>query len=275
MGEMAPSALLGKRMLITRSALQSEALANALTERGAVPIMRPLIAFSDPEDFAPLDSAISRLEQFDWLIFTSGEAVRAVVRRCSKQGQSLAKQWSHLRVAAVGPVTAEQVKKSGLQVDYVAQTHSGISLANELGERLREKRVLLPRSDRANPDLPAALRRHRAEVTEVTAYRTLRPTEIEQEQLTEFVNGNADAILFFSPSAVLHFAEAFGGERLSAIENKLAIAAVGPVTANALRDAGVRRIVSAGDTTAAAVVEALEEHFAATVKQAQAGAKRA
>src|SRR6266849_5812025 len=121
---MAPSALLGKRMLITRSALQSEALANALTERGAVPIMRPLIAFSDPEDFAPLDSAISRLEQFDWLIFTSGEAVRAVVRRCSKQGQSLAKQWSHLRVAAVGPVTAEQVKKSGLQVDYVAQTHS-------------------------------------------------------------------------------------------------------------------------------------------------------
>lgn len=274
MAKLAPSSLTGKRVVITRSALQCEALATVLLERDATPIWRPLIAFSDPEDFGPLDTAISQLEQFDWLIFTSAEAVRAVARRCSKLGQSLAQPWGHLRVAAVGPVTAEAIQKTGLQVEYVAKTHSGVALANELGERVPGRKVLLPRSDRANPDFPAALRYHGADVREVIAYRTLRPAKIEREELTEFENGKADAILFFSPSAVVHFTEAFGRERLSAIENKMAITAVGPVTAGALRQAGVERVVMARDTTAAAVVEALEEYFAGAAKAAPAGVKR-
>ena len=97
----------------------------------------------------------------------------------------------------------------------------------------------------------------------------------EQRNLGQIAEGAADAVLFFSPSAVQHFAELFGGEQLRALQDKLAIAAVGPVTAKALRKAGVGCTVVAGDTTAAAVVEALEEHFAGTVKQAPAGAKRA
>jgi uroporphyrinogen-III synthase len=118
------------------------------------------------------------------------------------------------------------------------------------------------------------LRRHGAEVTEVIAYRTLRPTPVEERNLRQIADGTADAVLFFSPSAVHHFAELSGGEQLRALQDKLAITAVGPVTANALREAGVQRIVLAGDTTGAAVVEALENHFASTVKQAQAGVKR-
>src|SRR6266478_3653893 len=270
---MAPSALLGKRVVITRPALQSEALVNSLKERGAIPIVRPLITFCDPEDYSPMDIAISGLEQFDWLIFTSGEAVRAVARRCSKLGQSFTEISSDLSVAAVGPVTADEIRKIGLNVDYVAQTRSGIGLANELGERLREKKVLLPRSDRANPDLPVALKHHGAEVKEVIAYRTVRPKETELKELTEFVNGKADAILFFSPSSVLHFTEAFSSKLLSAAEDRLAIMAVGPVTANALRGAGVSRAVVAADTTAVAVIEALEKHFAGAAKQEKAGAK--
>jgi uroporphyrinogen-III synthase len=122
--------------------------------------------------------------------------------------------------------------------------------------------------------LPLALRRHGAEVTEVIAYRTLRPTPVEERSLRQIADGTADAVLFFSPSAVQHFSELSGGEQLRALQDKLAITAVGPVTANALREAGVQRIVLAGDTTGAAVVEALENHFASTVKQAQAGVKR-
>jgi uroporphyrinogen-III synthase len=118
------------------------------------------------------------------------------------------------------------------------------------------------------------LKRHGAQVTEVIAYRTLRPTAVDESNLRQMAEGAADAILFFSPSAVQHFAELFGSEQLCALQDKLAITAVGPVTANALREAGVGRAVLAGDTTAAAVVEALEEHFARSVKQAPAGAKR-
>ncbi len=235
----------------------------------------PLVAFADPEDFAPLDKAIAEIQQFDWIILTSAQAVRAVVKRSGYLKRSLIYPGSKLRSASVGPVTAEAARQAGLAVEYVAETHSGAALAEELKNQLRGAKVFLPRSDRANPDLPRALKRHGAQITEVIAYRTLRPTDAEQRNLGQIAQGTADAVLFFSPSAVQHFAELFGGEQLCALQGKLAITAVGPVTANALREAGVGRIVVAGDTTAAAVVEALEQHFAGTVKQAPAGAKRA
>jgi uroporphyrinogen-III synthase len=266
--------LAGKRIVVTRSAAQSEALARDLTARGAIAVVLPLVSFADPEDFAPLDAAIAGIRQFDWMILTSAQAVRAVVKRAEDVKHSLIRSESKLRIAAVGPVTAEAARQAGLPVEYVAETHTGAALAEELGNRLQGAKVFLPRSDRANPDLPLALGRHGAQVTEVIAYRTLRPTDVDQKNLRRIAEGAADAVLFFSPSAVQYFAELFGGEQLRALQDKLAITAIGNVTANALREAGVRRIVLAADTTAAAVVEALEEHFAGTVKQAQAGAKR-
>ncbi|HEX9456061.1 MAG TPA: uroporphyrinogen-III synthase, partial [Candidatus Acidoferrum sp.] len=169
---------------------------------------------------------------------------------------------------------AEAARQARLRVDYVAETHTGAALAEELGNRLQGAKVFLPRSDRANQGLPPALKRHGARVTEVIAYRTLRPTDVDQRNLGRISEVAADAVLFFSPSAVQHFAELFGGQQLRALQDKLAVMAVGPVTANALRGAGVRRIVLAKETTAGSVVEALEEYFAGTVKQAQAGAKR-
>ncbi len=274
MAEAAPRALAGKRIVITRSAVQSEALARELSARGAIPVVLPLVTFADPEDFAPLDAAIAEIERFDWIIFTSAQAVRAVAKRSQELKRSLIHSGSKLRIASVGPVTAEAARRAGLPVEYVAETHTGASLAEELGSRLQGAQVLLPRSDRANSELPPALKRHGAQVTEVIAYRTLRPTDVDQRNLKHISAGAADAVLFFSPSAVQHFAELFGSEQLRALQDKLAITAVGPVTANALREAGVERTVLAADTTAAAVVEALEEHFAGSVKRAPAGAKR-
>ncbi len=273
MAEAAPNALAGKRIVITRSAAQSEALARELSARGAIPMVLPLVSFADPEDFAPLDAAIAEIQRFDWIIFTSAQAVRAVVKRTEELKRSLIHSGSKLRIASVGPVSAEAARQAGLPVEYVAETHTGAALAEVLGSRLQGAQVLLPRSDRANPDLPPALKLHGAQVTEVIAYRTLRPTDVDQRNLKQIAEGAADAVLFFSPSAVQHFAELFGSEQLCALQDKLAITAVGPVTANALREAGVGRSVVAGNTTAAAVVEALEEHFAGTVKQAPAGAK--
>ena len=275
MAEASPSALDGRRIVITRSAAQSEMLAKELSARGAIPVVLPLVSFADPQDFAPLDRAIAEIQQFDWIILTSAQAVRAVVKRGEQLERSLMRSGSKLRIASVGPVTAEAARQAGLPVEYVAETHTGAALAEELGDRLQGAKVFLPRSDRANPDLPAALKRRGAQVTEVIAYRTLKPTDVDQRNLRQMAEGAADAVLFFSPSAVQHFAELFGGEQLRALQDKLAITAVGPVTANVLRQAGVGRTVLAGDTTAAAVVNALEKHFASTVKRAPAGTKRA
>jgi len=268
------NALAGKQIIITRAAAQSEALARELSARGAIPVVLPLVSFADPEDFAPLDAAIMGIQRFDWLILTSAQAVRSLVKRSEEMKRDLIPPGSRLRIGCVGPVSADAARKAGLPVEYVAETHTGAGLAKELGDRLRGAKVFLPRSDRANPDLPVALKNCGAQVREVIAYRTLKPAAFDETNLRTIAERAADAMLFFSPSAVQHFVDLVGVEQLHALQDKLAIVAVGPVTGKALREAGVRRIVVAGDTTAIAVLGALEEHFVDTVKQPQAGARK-
>jgi uroporphyrinogen-III synthase len=271
--EAAASPLAGKRVVITRAASQSSELFAQLTKRGAIPVLLPLVSFAAPEDYAPLDAALLEWERFDWVLFTSANAVHAVVARSNTLSRNLNQSGKRPHVAVVGPATREEAKKGGFSVDYVARTHLGVALAEELGECLRAQHVFLPRSDRANPDLPTELRRLGANVTEVVAYRTLLPTDVDRERVAKIAQGDADAVLFFSPTAVHNFTELAGREQLGVLQKRLAIVAIGPVTASALRESGVQRIVMAADTTAAAVVDALEEHFTGTTKHSAAGAK--
>jgi uroporphyrinogen III methyltransferase/synthase len=265
------SALRGKRVVITRAARQSVELVEKLGKLGATPILLPLVAFSAPEDYGPLDAALDRLEQFDWIIFTSENAVRAVVKRAGVRGNLRNVAGRRSRAAAVGPTTATAAERAGFFVDYQALSHSGVALANELGEKLRGQTIFLPRSDRANPDLPQLLRNYGAEVTEVIAYRTVTPVNLDEEKIAAVVNAEVEAILFFSPTAVEHFVGIVGKEELRNLQSRLAITAVGPITANALRQAGADILLVAEDTTADAVIVALERHFASTQKASAAG----
>jgi uroporphyrinogen-III synthase len=260
--EASASPLAGKRIVITRAALQSSELFEKLSEAGAIPILLPLVTFAAPENYAPLDSALFQWSRFDWVMFTSAFAVQAVMTRAARQGRRLTKNAPPPHIAVVGPATRGKAEKLGFRVEHTAQTHVGVALAEELRDRLPGKRVLLPRSDRASPDLPSALQKLGAKVTEVIAYRTLRPTDADQEKLARVARGEADAILFFSPSAVHNFVELSGRKQLNILQDRVAMAAIGPVTAGALREVGVRRIVLAQEPSAAAVLQALESRFA-------------
>jgi uroporphyrinogen-III synthase len=261
MAEGPRSPLAGKRIVITRGALQSSELFEKLSDSGAIPILLPLISFAAPEDYAPFDAALLQWARFDWVMFTSAYAVQAVVGRAARLGRKLTN--SELpHIAVVGPATRDKAQNIGFRVEHTAQTHIGTALAQELRDRVAGKRVLLPRSDRANPDLPSALQAFGAQVTEVVAYRTLRPTHADQEKLARVARGEADAILFFSPSAVQNFVELSGRKQLVALQHHVAMTAIGPVTAAALRDAGVQRIVQAREPSAPAVLQALESRFA-------------
>jgi uroporphyrinogen-III synthase len=257
------SALFGHRIVITRAIEQSSDLVTKLERRGAIPISLPLVAFSTPENFVPLDAALRRWQEFDWVLFTSANAVQSVVQRAATLSLGIERPTNRPLVAAVGPATNEAAVKAGLLVTYVAKTHLGLALAEELAQQLRAKSVFLPRSDRANPDLPAALNKLGANVTEVVAYHTLPPTNVDRARVAEVLDENSDAALFFSPSAVNNLADLIGREALAALQNKIAVAAVGPITAAALREHGVTNLVTAADTTADAVIAALENHFAA------------
>jgi uroporphyrinogen-III synthase len=255
------SNLFGHRIVITRAVEQSSDLVTKLERSGAIPISLPLVAFSTPENFAPLDAALHRWQEFDWVLFTSANAVQSIAQRAAATNSGILRPSSRPLIAAVGPATNEAAIKAGWLVTHVATTHLGIALAEELALQLRNKSVFLPRSDRANPDLPAALKKLGANVTEVIAYHTLPPSNIDRARVTEVLDENSDAALFFSPSAVNNLADLIGRESLAALQNKIAIAAVGPVTAAALRDHGVTNLTIAADTTADAVISALENHF--------------
>jgi uroporphyrinogen III methyltransferase/synthase len=268
------SSLAGKRIIITRAARQSVELLDKLRQLGALPSMLPLVSFSAPEDYSPLDAALEQLEQFDWIIFTSENAVRAVVKRASVRGNLRNVAGRRSRAAAVGPTTAVAAERAGFFVDYQAKTHSGAALANELGERVRNQSIFLPRSDRANPDLPGLLRAHGAQVTEVVAYRTVTPVNLDREKIAAIVSGETEALLFFSPTAVENFSGIAGDRTLVDLQQRMAITAVGPITAHALNQAGVHTLVVAEEPTSDAVIAALEKHFAKAAKMSAAGVTR-
>jgi uroporphyrinogen III methyltransferase/synthase len=262
----AASPLVGKRVAITRAIAQSSELFEKLKQRGAIPTSLPLVSFSAPEDYAPLDAALRRWSDFDWVLFTSANAVQSIVARGSAAGISVQPLHDRPRIAAVGPATEDAASAAGFAVAHVAKTHLGCALAEELGPQLRGKKVFLPRSDRANPDLPVALQTLGADATEVVVYRTLPPND--GDRVAKVIGHEADAAVFFSPSAVHNLAELIGKQSLTELQNKITFAAVGPITSAALREYGIHQIVTAADTTAAAVVEALETYFAARTASA-------
>lgn len=260
--------------MVTRAAEQSGPLIRALCEAGAEPVLLPMVNFAPPDDFGPLDEALRYAHGFDWLLLTSQNAVRALQERCGVLDLRLAKSFADAKIAAVGPASAQAAKDAGLEVLYVASKYQGVALANELAEQLLGKRILLPRSDKANPDLVRALMAHGGEVTEVIAYKTVLPSQGEIEKTRAQLKRGADAILFFSPSAVRHFRDVTGEQEFARLAEASAFAAIGPVTEDALREAGVERIIVAHEATLPALISELARYFAATRQSIPAGAKR-
>ncbi len=250
----------GKRVVVTRAVEQARDLMARLENMGAIVLLFPAISFSEPSDTAELDRAIRSLGEFDWILFTSANAVRFFAGRCRKLGVEPS-QGGNCRCAAVGPATAGAVAAEGFSVDHVAQESLGAALARELSASLAGKKILLPRSERARPDLPDALRAAGAEVTEVVAYHTGGVGVIEPGVMRAIREAQVDVISFFSPSAIENMRAELGDEVLSRLGAKAAMAAVGPVTVAALRSAGLPVAIEAPLATAESMAAAIENYF--------------
>jgi len=250
----------GKRVVVTRSLVQARDLMARLENMGATVLLFPAVSFSEPTDTAGLDRAIRSLVEFDWILFTSANAARFFAGRCRKLGVEPSQEGNYL-CAAVGPATASAVAAEGFSVDHVAQEFLGASLAQELSASLEGKKILLPRSERARPDLPDALRAVGAEVTEVVAYHTGGVGVIDPGVMRAIREAQVDVISFFSPSAIENMRADLGEEVLSRLGARAALAAVGPVTAAALRNAGLPVAIEAPFATAESMAAAIANYF--------------
>lgn len=247
----------GKTILITRAASQSGALKAGLESLGARVLECPAIEIVPVDDWAEADRAIHALNAYDWLIFTSTNAVDHFMRRVREHGVLCS-----VPIAAVGHVTASKLQEYGLQASKIPENFRAEGLIETFPQNLAGVRILLPRAEKARELLPEELRKRGATVDVVAVYRTQKASTSLGDLRTLLRTEKIDAAAFLSPSAIRYFTEELAEsseatQRFGAIP----VAAIGPVAREALEDAGLRVAIQPERATAADLVEAIRAYF--------------
>lgn len=243
------------RALITRPRSQADSFAAALTEAGFKPVFFPVIEIRSAEDLTALDRAIAKLDCYDWLVFTSVNAVEVFCSRFpSPFGRGARGEGT--RVAAIGPKTAEALQQRGVTPDFIPEEYIAEAILPGLGD-LRGRWVLLPRAEIARKVLPEAIVRAGGVAHEIAVYHTL-PAQPDLDGLAALKMG-VDWITFTSPSTVHNFCAIVRAHSLDplALPASPKVACIGPITAAAAHEEGLPVDIVAEEYTAKGLVAAL------------------
>jgi uroporphyrinogen III methyltransferase/synthase len=249
--------LFGRRVLVTRTREQASALSRLLAAQGAEAVEVPAIRIERRVDEGALARAVDTLRTsgYGWAIFTSANAVEIFAGHLARAGCD-ARAFGRTRIAAIGPGTAAALARQGLQADLVPREYIAEGLAQALAARpIRGTRVLLPRAEGARETLVEALTQRGAIVDELTLYAATIPEAQDSDGLTRLRAGDIDIVTFASSSAVRNVVAMLGGDvtPLRAVR----LAAIGPITAGALREADLDVHIMPGAHTIEALVDAV------------------
>ncbi|MCP3678509.1 MAG: uroporphyrinogen-III C-methyltransferase [Deltaproteobacteria bacterium] len=253
--------LFGRRIMVTRSREQASGLSSLLAREGAEPYEFPTIATVAPESWRAVDRAIRRLSRYEWAIFTSVNGVKCFFDRLVDVGKDL-RELKGVKIAAIGPATAEAVEALGIPVDITPQEYRAEGLLKGLGwRRIRGKRFLLPRALVARDILPEEIVRLGGKIDVVPVYRTIRPRGKREEARRLLKDGEIDAVTFTSSSTVSNFLAMFKkGEGVALLENTK-VACIGPITADTARQYGVEVDIMASRYTMSGLTAAMGGSF--------------
>ncbi len=248
-------ALQNKRILITRSRHQAPDLATRLEALGGTPILIPTIEIIPPETYAPLDTALTQLETFDWLLFTSANAVEVFHQR---RNPSLTPR----KIAVIGPATARAVQGIGLHVDLIPPQYIAESFAEALTPYTPNSHMLLIRAEQARDILPAALTAAGAHLTIADAYRNQIPPDSIPALQALFSSPATypDAITFTSASIARNLIALLEAANLT-LPPTITLASIGPITSQTLRDLGHPPTLEAPEPTIPALIQSLLIHL--------------
>jgi uroporphyrinogen III methyltransferase/synthase len=237
--------LFGKRIVVTRATQQAPLLSEKLRELGAEAIEMPATQIARL-DLSPLRALIDRLADYDWLIFTSQNAVAIFWEQLLGRGKD-SRALAGLKVAAVGPATAGALLEHGITVDVIPQRFVAEGLLEIMRERddVAGSKVLYVTAEGARDVLPAGLREIGAELVMIEAYRSI-PDGVGAEKLARAIEaGNVDLATFTSASAVRGYVETVGED----LALKVPAASIGPQTSEALREVGIEVEAEAEEST--------------------------
>ena len=258
--------LFGKRILVTRPREQAGELVELLEAMGAEAIEAPMIRILPPDDYAPLDDACARAGTFDWIIFSSANAVDVFMERLLGTPLDL-RALSGVKLCVVGSATAERLRHYGLKVDLTPAEYRAEAVLRALSETVdvRGLKVLLPRADIGREVIADQLRKQGADVTEVVAYRTVvaePEREGEPDIYRMLLDRRIDVVTFTSASAVRNFVKVVGAEPAADLLRTTIVASIGPVTAEAAVQYNIETTIRPPQYTIPALVDAIVEHFA-------------
>ena len=259
--------LFGRRILVTRPREQAAELSERLEALGAEAIEAPLIRIAPPDDYGPLDAACATLDRFDWIVFTSGNAVDAFMGRLLGSPLDV-RALGKVKLCAVGPATSDRLRAYGLKVDAVPAEYRAEALAHVLADAgaVRGLRVFLPRADIGREVVAAELRKNGADVTEAVAYQTvlMDPEHGGGPDIYRMLlEHRLDVVTFTSASAVRSFVKVVGEEPAADLLAATVVASIGPVTAEAAAQHHILTTIMPKAYTIPALADAIVHHFRA------------
>lgn len=249
--------LFGRRIVVTRTRQQASELAGRLGDFGANVIEAPTIRIEPPDDFEAIDQALRRIGQVDWLILTSANGVDAMVDRLRSCGLD-ARALAGCRVAAIGPATADRLRRWFIEPELVPDRFVAEALAEsilKLGD-VRGKRFLLLRADIARPALREALTEAGAVCDDLAIYRTKPADALPDDVTAGLADGTIDWITFTSSSTFTNFLDLLDEAGRGALRD-VRLASIGPITSQAIRAAGYEPAVEADPHTIDGLTEAI------------------
>ena len=257
--------LFGKRIVVTRSSDQAGEFLEMLEELGAEAIPAPTVRILPPEDSGPLEAACVEAGTYDWIVFTSTNAVDSFMKCLI--GVSDLRELKGVRICTVGSSTASRLAKYGIRVDLTPEEFRTEALVDAMRAQaaVENARVLLPRSDIARELLAEELRAAGANVVEVVAYRTVLASgerEGDHDVYRMLLDGQIDAVTFTSASTVRNFVEILGHDQAIDLLRNTVVASIGPVTAEAAQQLNITTVVMPERYTIPDLVQALVDHFA-------------
>ncbi|HXN87185.1 MAG TPA: uroporphyrinogen-III synthase, partial [Candidatus Binataceae bacterium] len=251
--------LFGRRIVVTRTSANASSFARELRALGAEVIEFPTIETVAPDSYATLDTQISRIDFFDWIIFTSANGVETFIQRLRglrKDIRALGKN----RIAAIGPATAHSIESYALCVDAMPTEYRAEAIIEAIGsEKVRGARILIPRAQIAREVLPEMLREcGAAEVIVAPVYKTITPVGAAIDRMRDALESTGyDLVAFTSSSTASNFVEMVGKPKPGA-----KAAAIGPITAATATKLGFEVVVKPREYTTAALATAIREYFA-------------
>ena len=255
--------LFGKRILITRSREQAGSFMEGLTGLGANCIEFPTIEIIHADDLGPLDRSIETISDYHWLLLTSVNGVKYFFKRLYEKGRD-ARALKDIKVCAIGPGTADAVRKYGIIPDLVPSTYRAEAVVDEFRKfKVDNLKILLPRASKAREILPDELRKMGATLDIVDVYRTVMPENKVESVCKMLEEGEIDMITFTSSSTVTNFMKMFGNkaEHVKTWLKDVNIASIGPVTSETARKLGLNITVEPADSTIDALTDAIMKHY--------------